>query len=277
MHEVERGDVVAWAARPLDRLRAQTHAPCRRCDRAGSGRPTRCPSPDTCSRRGVSTATGRHDDAVAGHDLLDRAVGGVEDDPHAGGSSTGAQDLDRLGADGQVARTGGECPSHERVVRAVLGVDGAGVADALRTADARGRPKRGTLLSANGIGPQVHPSRSAAAPYTSRNRPPGKRWHRVRPARGVRAVSGPSSPGDADLPFRSLVVRGELVVAEGPVGERAALRRAVGARHGEVLGHEPPRLPCQTRVPPPIAIALRPHVGVVESSASQRRIRRVAR
>ena len=42
--------------------------------------------------------------------------------------------------------------------------------------------------------------------------------------------------GDAQLPFRLLVVGLEVVIGDGPVGERGALRHAVLRGHAEVVG-----------------------------------------
>src|SRR5690606_16501296 len=47
---------------------------------------------------------------------------------------------------------------------------------------------------------------------------------------------------DADFPFDSFVIGREVVIADGPVGQRTASRHAVEARHAEILRHEAPCL-----------------------------------
>ena len=104
------------------------------------------------------------------------------------------------------------------------------------------RPSYGVELIASGTGAVVSPIASAPASSRRAGVGEGHRRHRVRPRTPGRPGVGFGGAADPDLVLGLGVERLHVVVADRPVGQRAAVRYPVRARHGEVLGHEPPGL-----------------------------------
>ena len=104
------------------------------------------------------------------------------------------------------------------------------------------RPPNGTELIRRGTGPVGQPS--VAAPRAQHGAVAGEieRRHRIAAGSPTRIRVRVAVARDADLPFRAVVERREIVVADGPVGQRAAIGNAVARRHAEVVGEEPPSL-----------------------------------
>ncbi len=86
------------------------------------------------------------------------------------------------------------------------------------------------------------PDRLGTGQQPAGRRGQGHRCHRVRPRTSGRPGVGFGGAADPDLVLGLGVERLHLVVADRPVGQRAAVRHPVRAGHGEVLRHEPPRL-----------------------------------